>query len=81
MTWLGYKIILTDAQFTWAVFVAIFFYIFGMACGRPPKMCLMVMLAAFPLACIYAVNDNAMFQIKAEFCAKHPEIDRCIAFR
>ena len=81
MTWLGYEIILTNDQMIGALVVAVLFALFGRWCGRTWALCAMVVPVIFLLACVYAINENAMHQLKAESCAKHPEIDRCAVYR
>lgn len=80
MTWLGYAIIITNEQKVWALFMALGFAMFGCFCGRPLWMCLVVIPIIYVVGVVYAINENAMYQIKAEFCDKHHEMDRCAPY-
>ena len=81
MTWLGYEIILTSDQKIWALVVALIFALFTRFYGgRSPLVSLSIFPVVFLVACLFAINENAVFQIKADFCAKHHEVDRCAVF-
>lgn len=81
MTWLGYEIILTNDQKIAALIFAVLFALFGRWCGRPWALCVVVVPVVYLMACLYSINENAMYQLKAEFCAKHPEVEHCAAYR
>lgn len=78
MTWLGYDVVLDDGQRVGAVVIALIFMVFGRVCGRPLWMCLTAGLLIYVLALCYAVNENAMEQLKSDFCERHPETSICV---
>ena len=81
MTWLGYEIVLTNDQKVWALLIAMIFALFGrIVGGKSLAVCLAIIPFIYVLCVVYAINENAMYQLKAEFCDKHREIDRCAPY-
>ena len=77
MTWLGYEVIITNDQKLFALFFTLGMMVFGRVCGSALWKCLIAGLVTYPICIGYIINENAMSQIKAEFCGKHPELERC----
>lgn len=77
LTWLGYEVILTNDQKIAALLIAGLFALFARFCGRPLWMCGVAACAFYGATLLYIISENTMYQIKSEFCTKHPEINRC----
>ena len=77
MTWLGYEVIITSDQKLVALLFAVGFSLFGRLFGNALWKCLVGGCVIYVLYIGLIINESAMDQIKAEFCMKHPEIDRC----
>lgn len=66
MTWLGYPIIFTNEQKVGVIVVTVLFFAFGVWNRRPAWMCFVGAILVGICAIGYAINDNAMQQLRSE---------------